>query len=296
LDKPLIFAMPGNEAMASALCGQLGAGRGQWEVRRFPDGESYIRFDTPPQGRSIAIVCSLDQPDDKLVALFLAARIARDLGARRIGLVAPYLAYMRQDAVFKAGEGITAKYMGQLLGSCVDWMVTVDPHLHRIHDLGEVYPIATAVVHAAPSISAWIRANVDKPVVIGPDEESAQWAAAVAEGAGCPHTVLRKVRHGDHDVEVSVPDTQHWAGHTPVLVDDIASTAKTMIAAVGHLKRAGLPAPVCIAVHPLFAGSAYEDLKASGVARVVGCNTVQHDSVAIDLSPALARALPRFFA
>jgi ribose-phosphate pyrophosphokinase len=115
----------------------------------------------------------------------------------------------------------------------------------------------------------------------------------VAELAGCPYTVLSKVRSGDHEVAVSLPPPQLLAGRTPVLVDDIASTARTMVAATGQLKQAGAAAPICIAVHALFAGDAYSVLQQAGVAAVVSCNTVPHASNGIDLMPALAAAAQR---
>lgn len=103
--------------------------------------------------------------------------------------------------------------------------------------------------------------------------------------------MLRKRRSGDREVEVSVPAAARWRDHTPVLVDDIISTAHTMIATVGHLRAAGLRAPVCVGVHAVFAAGAYEALLASGADRVVTCNTVPHPTNAITLTAALADAL-----
>lgn len=101
---------------------------------------------------------------------------------------------------------------------------------------------------------------------------------------GCPYTVLQKIRRGDRDVEVSVPDAAQLWGMMPVLVDDIVSTARTMIAATSHLHAAGLVPPVCIAVHALFSGDANAALQAAGTEQIVSCNTVAHPSNAIDLS------------
>ncbi len=171
-----------------------------------------------------------------------------------------------------------------------DWLVTVDPHLHRHHKLNEIYSIPTKVVHAAPVIGDWIAEHLDKPMIIGPDAESEQWVAKVAKAVGCSYTVLDKTRKGDRDVEVSAFDASDWTGGTPVLVDDITSTAQTMIAAVARLKGAGLPPPVCITVHPIFAGTAWEDLRATEVERIVSCNTILHPSNEIDLSDAIAVA------
>lgn len=293
---PLLFAMPGNEALTVQLGQALSWEVGGLVVRRFPDGEANLRFLSSVDRRDIALVCTLDRPDEKFLALYLAASIARELGAARVGLLVPYLPYMRQDARFHDGEGITSVHFARLVSEFCDWLVTVDPHLHRHRDLSEIYSIPIRVVHASPVISQWITHNLQRPVVIGPDEESEQWVAEVAKAAECPYTVLQKVRHGDRDVEVSVPQPELLRGMTPVLVDDIVSTARTMIAATAHLHAAGLAAPVCIGVHALFAGDAYAALQAAGVERIVSCNTVSHPTNAIDLSGAVAAAVQALLA
>lgn len=287
---PILFAMPGNERLAGQVCAARSWEAGSLQTRQFPDGESYIRFLTDIKGRDVAIVCTLDCPDQKVMPLYLAASIARELGAKRVGLVVPYLAYMRQDAHFQSGEGITAAHFARLLSGVCDWLVTVDPHLHRILNLSEVYTVPTRVVHAAPEIARWISANVARPLIIGPDAESEQWVAEVA-GTDYPYTVLQKKRHGDREVEVSVPDIDRWRDRTPVLVDDIASTARTMIAAVSHLRAAGAAAPVCVAVHAIFNGSAYAALQGAGVARIVSCNTILHESNQIDMHAPIGTAM-----
>lgn len=287
----VVLALPGNEAMAERLAARLGAERGHASVRRFPDGESSVRVVSNVEGRHAVIVCTLDRPDDKLVPLLLLAAAVREAGARSVGLVAPYLAYMRQDVRFRPGETISAKHFAAWLSQGFDWLATVDPHLHRIADLSEVYTVPTRNVHAAQAIADWLRGNVERPVLIGPDEESRQWVDDVAQRAGVPSLVLRKTRRGDREVEVSVPDVARWRGHTPVLVDDIVSTGRTMIETLGHLKALAMPAPVCVAVHAVFAGTAFDDLLAAGAAQVVSCDTIAHPSNRIPMADELARAV-----
>ncbi len=286
----IVFPMPGNEALGKNLAHDTGSQLGEVDVRRFPDGESYVRLLTPVHDRPVALVDTLAQPDSKILPLLFAAAAAKDLGATRVGLVAPYLAYMRQDRRFNPGEAVSSTHFGRLLSGWLDWLVTVDPHLHRHASLDEVYTIPNQVVQAAPQISEWIRKNVENPVLVGPDEESKQWVSRVAERAGAPYTVLHKIRHGDRDVEVSAPDVGRWRDHTPVLVDDIISTARTMIETIKGLQKLDLAAPVCIGVHAVFAGSAYEDLVAAGAAKIVTCNTIPHASNLIDLTEPIVEA------
>lgn len=288
---PLVLALPENEAIAASLATHIGADRGAVEIRRFPDGESYVRLDAPVAGHEVVLVCTLDRPDVKLLPLLFLARLAKELGAARVGLVAPYLAYMRQDRRFRPGEAITSIYFAEMLSRSVDWLVTIDPHLHRRSSLKEIYPIPAQALSAAPLISGWIRERIREPLLVGPDSESAQWVAAVAAGAGAPYVVLEKERRGDRDVRVSVPQIERWRRHTPVLVDDIISTGRTMAETARHLIAAGMMAPICVAVHAVFAENAHAEMLAAGISEVVTCNTIPHETNRIDVARLLAPAI-----
>ena len=293
---PLVFAFPGYEQCAMSLVNRAGGSLGQLALRPFPDGETYVRLDTPVDGRPVVLVCGLERADAKLLPLLFAATTARELGAPRVGVVAPYLGYMRQDMRFRPGEAVTSRSFAAVVSRFADWLVCVDPHLHRHKSLDEIYSIPTAVVPAASAIADWIRREVGRPVIIGPDEESEQWVAEVARLAHAPFSVLRKIRRGDRDVEVSMDtdESGRWREHTPVLIDDIVSTAHTMIRTVQQLLESGYRAPVCIGVHAVFAQTAWEELLASGAAKVVTCNTIAHPSNAIDVTPAIAAGAADF--
>lgn len=288
--RPLLLALPGSEALGESLSAALAAEYAVPEIRQFPDGETYVRLTADVKARDIILVCSLDQPDAKFLPLMFLAETARDLDARSVGLICPYLAYMRQDTRFKSGEGITSAYFARALGQNFDWLVTADPHLHRRQSLAEIYTIPAVAVHAGPAIAAWVCDNVPMPLIVGPDSESEQWVAEVARGANAPYMVLEKHRHGDRDVEVSVPDMRPWRGRTPVLVDDIISTARTLIETTRMLQAAGASGIIAASVHGLFAGQAYDELCAAGVQKIVTCNTVAHPSNAVDITVLLASA------
>jgi ribose-phosphate pyrophosphokinase len=283
MNVPLVIPLPGNDALASRIAPGLGGELGHLETRWFPDGETYLRFEADPRGRDLVLVCTLDQPDPKILPLLFTAATGRDLGARRIGLVAPYLSYMRQDRRFHDGEAVTSAYFARLLSSAFDWLVTVDPHLHRHRSLDEIYSIPSRVAHSAPLIADWIAANERMPFIVGPDIESEQWVAGVATRAGAPYRVLRKERRGDRDVEITIPDLHEFRERRPVLVDDIVSSGRTMIETARQLRTQGLQAPVCIAVHALFSAETHQSLR--GLAsRIISTNAVPHETNGIDLS------------
>ena len=289
--KPLFFSLPGNEDFTARLSAHLGADIGPLETRRFPDDETYVRLIADVEARSVALVCTLDRPDEKTLRLLFAVHAARDLGAARIGLVAPYLGYMRQDKRFRPGEAITSNAYARLLSASLDWIVTIDPHLHRRSSMSEIYSVPVAVCHAAPKLSSWIREHVSDAIVIGPDSESQQWVSAVASAAGVPFTTLEKTRRGDRDVEIKIPDVERWRKRRPVLVDDIISSGRTMEVAIKQLVALGFAPPVVLGVHGLFADDAFERLVAAGAAQIVSTNSVPHASSAIDISDVLQSAI-----
>jgi ribose-phosphate pyrophosphokinase len=290
----LIFSLFGSDHIVNEFARKLGHEKGRLTQRQFPDGESYQRYETPVKGKKIIIVDTLNHPNEKILPLIFAAETAKELGAAEIGFVAPYLAYMRQDTRFHSGEAITSRYFAKLISQAFDWMITVDPHLHRYHTLSKIYTIPTEVVSAAPVISSWIHNHIKQPILIGPDGESKQWVSQISEAINAPFTILEKVRLGDHDVKVSIPTMENFPDHVPVLVDDIVSTGQTMIETIRHLKSLKTKQPVCIAVHPIFSGITTQTFIEAGAQKVVSCNTIPHDSNQLDLSKSLMYALKDF--
>ena len=289
--RKLLFTLDGNAPLQQHLQQALKLEQGDCEIRHFPDGESYVRLHCDCQDADVVVLCNLHDPDSIVLPLLFLARTARELGARRVGLLAPYLAYMRQDARFKPGEAVSSRLFAELISPYFDWLVTVDPHLHRYEQLNQIYSIPNQIVHAAPLVADFIRQQIPLPMLIGPDRESEQWVAAIAGAVGCPYQVLEKHRYGDREVEVSLPVTDHTRLHTPVLLDDMVSTGHTMLAAIQHLRAQQLKAPVCIAMHGLFVEGAWQRLLAAGAERVISCNSVPHPSNAIDLTPLLLPVL-----
>jgi ribose-phosphate pyrophosphokinase len=288
---PEVHAFPGNEALACTIADTLGTVATPVVVDRFPDGEACVRVGGDRSRRSAILVCSLEHSDEKILPLLFVTGALHALGAPRVGLVAPYLAYMRQDRAFHEGEVASAIHFARLLSESVDWLVTVEPHLHRIASLDAIYSIPACAVHVSDAIARWISANVANAVVIGPDAESRQWARSVADAAGVPFEILEKRRLASERVEVTVPHIGQWRDRTPVVVDDVVSTGHTMMETVRHLRDAGARAPVCVAVHALFAGNSYSALLRAGARRVITTNTIAHASNHIDVSGHVAAAV-----
>ena len=260
------------------------------ERHRFPDGEIKLRLpDALPA--QVLILRTLNDPNDKLIELLLVAQTARALGAKHLTLVAPYLAYMRQDMAFRPGEAISQRIVGKFLADLFDAVITVDPHLHRVATLQQAVPVAHAVVlSGAPLLSDWIAARRQRPLLIGPDEESAQWVALAAQRHAFDHAVCRKVRHGDRDVDVALPDVA-LAGRQVVLLDDVASTGHSVARAAQLLLAAGAASVDVAVTHALFSDKALQAMQDAGIGEVWSTDCVVHPSNAISMTNALAAAI-----
>jgi ribose-phosphate pyrophosphokinase len=279
--------LPGNEALAESLSHLTNGEVGKLETRIFPDGETYLRFAGDLARRSVAFVCTLAYPNAKIPPLLFAARTARELGAKRIGLIAPYLCYMRQDTRFKPGEAVTSRHFADLISQTFDWLLTIDPHLHRYKALSEIYAIPARAVHAAPLLGDWITHHVAHPYLIGPDEESEQWVSEVAQNCGAPYAVLRKQRLGDRTVRVEPNGLKSLGAVTPVVIDDVISSGETMLEAVRIAATLGERKPLAMAVHGIFSGDAYLIFEREGTL-LVTTNSIPFTSSQIDVAGLLA--------
>ena len=286
----LILGFPEYEAQARRLADAAGLSCAQVDIHRFPDGESKLTL--PPDLPEHVIFCrSLDYPNDKLVELVLAAGGARDLGVEKVSLVAPYLSYMRQDKAFHPGEVVSQKIIGRCLAAWFDQLLTVDSHLHRVHKLSDAVPVKNAInINATHPMARFIEAHVDNAYLIGPDGESGQWVASIANQYQMDYGVALKERFGDRDVRVQLPAGDYQGRHI-VLVDDVASTGQTLLEAATALASCK-PASISVLVtHALFVGDAIEQLKAAGVTNIWSCDSIPHPTNAVELASSLAAGL-----
>lgn len=280
-----------DEAAAAERLGQAaGLPVARIECHRFPDGEWKLRLPTPLPER-VVLLRGLHQPNEKLVQLLLAAHTARQLGARLLTLVAPYLGYMRQDIAFQPGEAVSQRIVGGFLAGLFDALITVDPHLHRVATLAEAVPLAQAVaISGAPALADWMARQRPGALLLGPDEESAQWVAQAAARHGQDSAVCRKVRHGDRAVSIELPAVP-LQGRAVVILDDVASTGHTVAQATRLLRAAGAASVDVAVTHALFAGDALQVMHEAGVGQVWSTDCIAHPSNVVAMAPLLAQAL-----
>ncbi|MES2622186.1 MAG: ribose-phosphate diphosphokinase, partial [Bacteroidota bacterium] len=288
MNRKIIFCLPGNESLTAKLAKELSIETGIIHIKQFPDKETYIRIESEVKGAEAVLVCTLNEPDNKLLPLYFLCKTLYELGAEKITLVSPYLAYMRQNKRFFPGEAVTTRLFAGMISDMVDELITVDPHLNDSLDLSSFYNIPVKVLHAAPLIVQWIKENIKKPLLVAHNDESRKWIGEIASSVSAPYITLSQ-KTEDEDVNMA-SELKKWEGYKPVIVDDIIVTARTMIIAVRKLKSAGGELPVCIGVHGIFAGMAELQLFSTD-AEIITTNAVPHHTNRIDITPLLTPLL-----
>lgn len=289
----MIITTCGNSVnIAKKMASKLKAKYSPLTIGAFPDGDLYLRFNHEVKGQTVVIVQSFQpHPDQSLFDVVFAAETAKDLGAKKVILVAPYLAYMRQDKRFNPGECISSRVMAKLLNHSIDKLITVDPHLHRYKSLKEVFTVPAVRLTADGLLVDYLKKNLRKVVIIGPDWESYQWAEDIAHKIGAEVTVLEKTRYNSRHVTEKMIHPIIIKGKDVAIIDDIISTGHTLCEAAKSAKKFGARNVYALGVHGLLVENAAEKLKKAGVKKVITTNCIEHGTNRIDVTPLLVEAL-----
>ncbi len=265
------------------------------DVHQFPDHESRITL--PEKLPEHLILCrSLDSPNDKLIELILTIETARTMGVRDVTLIAPYLCYMRQDMAFHSGEAISQKIIGELLAHHIDRLITVDPHLHRVKKLEQAVPVKMALtLHATSPIAEFLSDNLSNPLLLGPDNESRQWVKAIAKHRNLDYAVATKKRLNDREVCINLPDYP-FKGREIVLVDDVASTGRTLEMAALALSKSKPKGIYVVVTHALISTDDCSRLYQAGISNIWSTDSVIHPSNRIELAALLSSGVEELFA
>ena len=290
----IVTSCGNSRTIAKKLAKKLSVPYSPLTLTSFPDGDIYLRYNTDVMGKKVIIVQSF-QPlsDASLFHIIFAAEAAKNQGAKKVILVSPYLAYMRQDKAFNHGEAVSSRIMAKLLNQCIDKIITIDPHLHRYKSLRDIFTIPAKCLTANHLIAQYIGKHFKNEVIIGPDWESYQWAEHIAKDIHVNVTVLEKTRFSSRKVKVKMMNTIPLRGKNVIIVDDIISTGHTIAEAAKQAQKLGALSITAIGVHGLFVENALDTLKKAGVSNIITTNCIEHKTNKIDVTPLLLEELKK---
>jgi len=263
------------------------------EFKRFPDGESYIRFDGNVENEDVIIVQTTSPPqNENLVQLFLMADNAKDMGAKSITAIVPYLAYARQDSRFRPGEALSVKTIVTLLKTCgVGRIITVNSHNPAIL---KTMPIPIEDLSAISFLAQHFKKKGFRnafSVSLGKKGmETAKEANKVLKG-GCDYILTQRDRvTGNVTIEKKPLPVQN---RDAIIFDDIISSGGTMIKAVGWVKEQGARRVYAACVHPLLIGDTRDKILKAGADGIVGTDSVPSPVSDVSVAPLIAEVLKK---
>jgi ribose-phosphate pyrophosphokinase len=292
----IITSGTASEVLGIKVAREMKLLKSKMEIKRFPDGEKYVRVLDSVEGEEVAVIQSFYRtPDEFLFEYFLIVDALRGSNAKRIVAVFPYFAYARQDERFKPGEALSLESVIKLIESVgTDEVYTIDMHLHRVSDIGKAFNVPAYNLTAIPEIAKYIKKNIElkDPVVLGPDEESEQWAKVAAKQLDSRYDILEKKRLSAEQIEIK-PRSLDVKGKDVVLIDDMISTGGTLAEAIKIIRKEGARSVVAACSHAVLVENAYTRIFEAGADYLVSTDTVPSPVSYVSVAGLIADALTK---
>lgn len=290
-EKLVVVGGKGCGELARRVAARLGGKYVQLFVRKFPDGEVYVRLPENVEGSvSFLFSCVGGRPNEGLLETIFALEALEDYGAERRILVIPYMPYARQDDVFSFGEVVSIKVLDRIFRALgIDALVTVDMHLHRFKEISEVFGFKAVNTTVVPELARYVSRVYGNDVqIVAPDEEARQWAEIASKEIGSDYIVLKKTRLGDENVELSGLDEVE---EKVLIIDDIISTGSTIAGTAKLVRQSGARTIIVACAHALLVGDAEGKIFNSGVIDLVASDTVNNPYAKVSSTDAIIRGL-----
>jgi ribose-phosphate pyrophosphokinase len=269
---PMLLAGTANRPLAEEIAQVLDYPLGEVTIKKFSDGEIFVRIDENVRGRDLFIIQSTTAPGDNIIELLLLIDAARRASAARIHAVVPYFGYARQDRKDQPRVAIGAKLMANMIATAgADRLLSVDFHQHQIQGF---FDIPVDHLYAAPVFTRYFREKrLTNLVVISPDVGSAKMARGFAKRLDATMGIIDKRRPAANVAEV-MNVIGEVEGKDCLLSDDMIDTAGTMAEAAVALKARGARDIYACATHALLSGPAVDRLSNAPFKEIVVTDTV----------------------
>ena len=303
----MIIGGSSSQDLAASVARELGEKLCYVETRKFPDGERYLRISESVENEEVTVIQSTGYPqDENLMELIFMIANLKDLGAKKVRVVVPYMGYARQKKRFNPGETISAKIVCEMIESAgADEFITFNIHEKCVLDF---FNIPARNISAMPDIADYLNKKFfkkedAKPLIIAPDKGAYGFAQEISEIIGCDCTYLTKVRLGPDKVETKIVDVRcdsesentvnvdSVKGMHAIIVDDIIATGGTIVNAINILKQYGASSVDVCCVHPILTNNGATRIYAAGANKIIGTNSLSSDTSRVSIASSIADAL-----
>jgi ribose-phosphate pyrophosphokinase len=268
----LLLSGTANRPLAEEVAGELGAPLCKATIRRFADGEIFVKIDENVRGRDVYIIQPTNPPAENLIELLLLMDAARRASAARITPVIPYFGYARQDRKDQPRVAISAKLMANIISQAgADRVLAIDFHQHQLQGF---FDLPVDHLYSAPVFTQHYRQmGLKSLAVVASDVGGAKMARGFAKRLDASFAIIDKRRTAANVAEVVnvVGDVE---GRDCIIPDDMIDTGGTMAEAAVALKNLGAGDIYICATHALLSGPAVERLSRAPIKEVAVTNTI----------------------
>lgn len=289
-----------SQDLAAKVAEKLGKRLCYVESKKFPDGERYLKINGNIDDEVIIIQSTAYPQDENILELLFLIKTVKELGAKKVKVVMPYMGYARQEKRFNPGEAVSAKIVAELIESSgADEFITFNIHEKCVLDF---FNIPAKTLSAMPAIAEYIKDNDEKPLIVAPDKGAYPFAQEIAKILDCECTYLSKVRLGPDKVETRIVDVRcDGADETvnvdavkdkkAVIIDDIIATGGTIVNAIKILKQYGAKSVDVCCVHPILVNGATSRIYEAGAKSIISTNSISSDTSRVSLADIIANEL-----
>jgi ribose-phosphate pyrophosphokinase len=266
-----IFSGSSNRPLAEKIAENLGQPLGLVELKRFSDGEIWVKYLENIRGLDVFIIQPTIPPSDNILELLIMIDAAKRSSAKRITAVIPYFGYSRQDRKDQPRVSITAKLVANLITVAgADRVITMDLHAAQIQGF---FDIPFDHLYGSSLFSGLFKNKDKNLVVVSPDIGGIKLARSYATRLHCGLVVIDKRRPKQNQAEV-VNIIGNVEKKDVLLVDDLIDTAGTLVSAVEALKKNGAKNIYSSITHPLLSGPALDRINKSELTKLYVSDTI----------------------
>lgn len=274
MDSPLaIFSGTSNPALARAIAKEYGTNLGEITIKKFSDGEIYVKYEQSIRGEDIYVIQPTPPPGDNIIELLLMLDAAKRASVKRVTAVIPYFGYARQDRKDQPRVSIGSKLMANLLVKAgADRVLTMDLHAAQIQGF---FDIPLDHLYASRAFLEYFTMNpIDNLVVVAPDVGSLKMARSYSKKLGTSLAFIDKRRPKQNESEIMniIGEVEN---KNVLIVDDLIDTAGTLTNAATAMKERGALNITAICSHPILSGPAFQRIEDSPINELLVTDTVQ---------------------
>jgi ribose-phosphate pyrophosphokinase len=269
-----IFSGSSNIKLAEKITKNLKTNLGEIDLKRFSDGEIWVKYKENIRGLDVFIVQSTIPPAENLMELLIMIDAAKRASARRITAVIPYFGYARQDRKDQPRVSISAKLVANLITVAgADRVITMDLHAAQIQGF---FDIPFDHLYASPIFTGLFRNKHENLVVVSPDIGGIKLARSYARRLHANLVVIDKRRPKPNQAEV-MNVIGEVANKDVLIVDDIIDTGGTFVSAIKALKNKNAHRIYGAVTHPVFSDDAYNKIENSALEKLFISDTLYFD-------------------